>query len=53
MSRSKDIDFKEIHLSISDCVDNETFEEICNILGLDRNEETLMTLTITKIELKD
>jgi len=49
---------KTIVLNIADCVDNETFEEILNNIGVDRfdNENKpiqSITLTISDIELHD
>ena len=53
MNRTKEVDFKEVHLHISSFSDNEEFEALCYDLGLERKEETMVTLTITKIELRD
>ena len=52
--RSKNIDFKKIHLSMPDFIDNEAYEYLLEVLGVERLESDLneITLTVTKIEIK-
>jgi hypothetical protein len=49
----KEIDFKEIHLSMPDFVDNESFEYLLEEFDIYRNESNQydsITLTVTKVE---
>ena len=50
---NKNIDFKQVTLSIPDFIDNESFEYLLEQFGVYRNEYNqydTITLTVTKIE---
>lgn len=49
----KDIDFKEVFLSMPDFIDNESFEYLLEQFGIERtpeNDYQNITITVTKVE---
>lgn len=54
MTIKKEIDFKEVYLSMPDFIDNEAFESLLELFGIERapeNDYQSIKITVTKIEI--